>query len=421
MKIKRIIVTGALANIFEWYDYSLFGSLAYLIGEKFFAAQDLRSNILNAFMIFAVGYIMRPLGGAFFGMLGDRLGRKFSLVASVMFMSVPTALVGLMPTYNQIGIYSTIALVFIRMLQGLSMGGLLTGSIAFLVEHSPKNRKGLIASITATSICVGILLGNFICFLITLLIGESEFHAWGWRVPFLLGGLNIFVGFYIIYKTEETPEYKVSKENIPANSISYVFANHLSDMLVSIFINAPGSVMFYFQVVFVINFLKLGRILEDGSIYAMESISLVAMGIFALIAGYASDIFERRKLMQICAIISFIASFPIIYGIESGNIIMIYTCQILLAILVGIYLGIEPALQAEFYPAKIRYTALSISYNTSTSIFGGATPLIISYLYDATNSLYVFSLYLFVLILPNVISLGYYKPVPTNKKSKIVK
>ena len=409
MKISKIVTTGALANIFEWYDYSLFGSLAYLIGEKFFAAGDVHSNILNAFMVFAVGYIMRPIGGGVFGLLGDKFGRKFALFLSVIFMSVPTTLVGIMPTYEDIGIYSTIILVLIRMLQGLSMGGVLTGSIAFLIEHAPENRKGLIGSITAASICTGILLGNFICFAVAFMIGEVNFASWGWRIPFLLGVVNIFVGIYI-FNAEETPEYLASSEVDAPPTLLYVFKNHLTDMIMSILINATGSVIFYFQVVFAMNFLKINRGLDESYIHLLGVISLIIMGFSSLIAGYISDIYERRKVLGLCAITSFFASIFIVSGLQHGGIFVISICQIILAILTGFYLGPEPALQAEFYPAKIRSTALSISYNTSTSIFGGATPLIVSYLYGITNSLYVFSLYVLGASLLSLIGLYYYKP-----------
>ena len=192
MSKRKIIFSSGLANIFEWYDYALFGHFALILGAKFFPENDPNTSLLYAFLAFALGYLMRPLGGVFFGILGDRFGRKTALSASIMCMAVPTMTIGLLPTYDSIGITATILMIVARMLQGLSMGGALTGSISFVIEHAPKEHRGLAGSISMSSICIGILLGSIVAHSIKSLLPEESFNDWGWRVPFLIGIFIIF-------------------------------------------------------------------------------------------------------------------------------------------------------------------------------------------------------------------------------------
>ncbi|MDX1924058.1 MAG: MFS transporter [Rickettsiaceae bacterium] len=420
MKKFRIIAAGAIANIFEWYDYSLFGSLAYILGQKFFSETDSASTILNSFMVFAVGYLMRPFGGIFFGILGDKFGRKFSLSLSVILMSIPTAAIGLIPTYDQAGIYASIFLVLIRLIQGLSMGGALTGSISFLIEHTDKDKRGLIGSVTMSGICIGLLLGSFVAFVTRESIGASEFESWGWRIPFLLGIFNMFAGFYIIKYTEESPEF-AKIDDAPQNPLFFALQNNWHQMVMSIFINSIGSILFYSHCVFVPNFLKTSRGFSDSFVDILSSVSMLNMAIFCIFSGYISDRIGRVKCMKWSVILCMILIFAISLCLEAGYDYFVVASHLLLGVLTALYLGPEPALQAEFYPANVRSTALSVSYNTSTTIFGGTTPLIIAYLYYTTNSLHSFSLYILMASILSLIGLYFYKLPDEKSKTQGVK
>ncbi len=417
MNKKKLIIASGIANTFEWYDYALFGSFASLIGTKFFPGTDATASMLNAFLVFAIGYLMRPLGGIVFGVIGDKFGRRFALSSSVICMSLPTAAIGILPTYDMIGSYASYLMVFMRMLQGLSMGGALTGSISFLIEHSDKKNRGVIASIPMAGICVGILLGTVVSYVVRENLSAEFFDLWGWRIPFILGVFIMFVGFYIRKYTDETPVFKQLEKNgeIIESPLKYVFKHHWSDMLISIMINSTGSVLFYFQAIYVSNFLKNTRWFSASSVDKLSAMCYIIMAFVCILSGKISDLIGRKKLYIFILLLSIMSISSITDIIQLGSFEVVVLFQIFLAIVAALYIGPEPALQAELYPTAVRSTALSVSYNLATSIFGGTTPYIIAYLYNKTNSLIGCSYYVIATSFMSLIGLYFYKAKYTAK------
>ncbi len=411
MNKSKIIFSSGLANIFEWYDYALFGHFAPILGAKFFPDSDPSASLLNAFLAFAVGYLMRPLGGVFFGVLGDRFGRKTALSASIICMAVPTMTIGLLPTYDSIGITATVLMIVARMLQGLSMGGALTGSISFVIEHTPKEHRGLAGSISMSSICIGILLGSIVAHSVKALLPAESFSDWGWRVPFLIGIFIIFAGLYIRNNTSETPMFEEMKKGgkLLASPLKEVLKNHWSDMLVTICINATGSVIFYTQALYLMNFLKINRGFAEDTIDNMANICYLVMAVTTVLAARLSDIVGRRKIYVINLIIIMISCPFILKAFESGSLTEVFIMQILLSIMAAAYIGPEPALQAAFYPTKVRNTALSISYNLATSIFGGTTLFVLQYLLQTTGTVASWGYYITTCCVLSLVGLYFYK------------
>lgn len=212
MNRRKIVFSSGIANTFEWYDYVLFGCFAPIIGTKFFPNDDANTSLLQAFLVFAIGYLARPLGGIFFGVIGDKFGRKAVLTGALFCMSAPTVLIGILPTYHTIGITATISMIVVRILQGLSMGGALTGSISFVIEHTHPKHRGFTGSISMSSICAGLLLGSFVSYIVKNILNAEQFDSFGWRIPFLLGFFILFAAFYIKNHTHETPNFKNLKE-----------------------------------------------------------------------------------------------------------------------------------------------------------------------------------------------------------------
>lgn len=411
MNKSKIIFSSGLANTFEWYDYALFGHFAPILGAKFFPDSDPSIALLNAFLVFAVGYLMRPLGGIFFGILGDRFGRKAALSGAIICMAVPTMTIGLLPTYDSIGITATALMIVARMLQGLSMGGALTGSISFVIEHSPKEHRGLAGSISMSSICIGILLGSVVAYSVKNILSPENFLDWGWRIPFLIGIFIIFAGLYIRNNANETPlfEEMKSKGKLAKSPLKEVLKNHWFDMLITIGINATGSVIFYTQAIYLMNFLKETRGFEAHIIDNITNICYLIMAVATVLVAGLSDIIGRKKIYFLNLIIIAISSPFIMHAFEHGSLNEIIIMQIILSIMAAAYIGPEPALQAAFYPTKVRNTALSVSYNLATSIFGGTTPFILEYLYQKTHSTTAWSYYIVVCCAVSFISLFFYK------------
>lgn len=387
MNRRKLIFTSGIANSFEWYDYALFGHFAPIIGQKFFPSSDPATSFLQALLVFAIGYLMRPVGGVIFGIIGDKFGRKVALSSAIICMAFPTAAIGILPTYESIGISATIMMITVRMLQGLSMGGALTGSISFVIEHTEKHNRGFISSFSMASLCLGVLLGSLVSYITKYSFTPEEFDSFAWRLPFLIGIAVFFTGVYIKQKTTETPLFLDGKSHgdMVANPLKTAFRNHWFDMIVSILINATGSVIFYIQAIYFVTYLKTNRNFEPSEVDVLANLCYVIMIFATLIAGWLSDK-AGRKIVFVFYLLAIIISTPIlVQTFEHGSFSAVIAAQIILAILAAFYIGSEPVLQAELYPTQVRNTALSISYNIGTSVFGGTAPYIMETLVQNGN------------------------------------
>ncbi len=408
---KKLIICSCVANTFEWYDYSLFGNFASIIGIKYFPNQDLNSSFLIALLVFAAGYLMRPLGGLFFGVLGDKFGRKISLSTSLIFMSLPTILIGLLPTYESIGKAASVLIIVMRMLQGISMGGVLTGSILFLIENTDKKNRGLMGSIPMASICLGILLGTIVSLLSRKIFSVEDFDSWGWRIPFIISIVNLFIGLYIKKYTNETAIFTKMQKNgeISISPLRFAVKNYWFDMLVSIMISSTGTIMFYFQAIYLPNYLKLTRNFSFSEVDSLSIVSNITMAIVCILSGKIGDIIGKRNIIALIIITNCCIIFLLTNNFQFGNWISIYVSQIILGGLIAFYMGPEPALQAEFYPSAIRSTAIALSYNMGASIFGGTSPFIMAYLNTQTLNLRGGAYYIIIASFFSLLGLYFYK------------
>lgn len=411
MNKTKLVFSSGIAGVFEWYDYALFGHCAIIWAKKFFPSDDLNAAMLNTFIVFAAGYLMRPLGGIVFGIIGDKFGRKIALSTSIMCMALPTALIGLLPTYETIGIFAPFFMVIARMLQGLSMGGALTGSMSFIIEHTHPQHRGFVGSITMSSICIGILLGSLVFSITQWSISEENFESWGWRIPFLLGIFVIYAGLYIKRNTQETPMFISVKTNhsISKSPLKVVLKKHWFDMLISILINSTGSVIFYLQAIYLMTYLNIEKHMNEGAINYMTNISLAIMAIVTLFSGWLSDKIGRVKIYVVLNMVIMLSIFSIMDIFDSGNTEMIWIAQLILSILAAMYIGAEPALQAEFYPTNIRNTALSLSYNTAVALFGGTTPYVLHLLKSQTGIMTSAAYYIIACSICSLCALYFYK------------
>lgn len=226
----KTVTTSMIGNLFEFYDFALFGYFAPIIGKLFFPSNNKTVELISAFGVFAAGFLVRPIGGMIFGHIGDRFGRKKALIFTILLMAIPTAMIGFLPTYESIGVLAPILLVSLRMLQGISMGGNYGGSITFTTEHSDPRHRGLIGSFAVTSCLVGILLGSGTAALFATIFDETALCVWGWRIPFVLGVVICIVGFYMRRNIPESPKYVTAEKAHELTSIPLfeVFKSHKS-------------------------------------------------------------------------------------------------------------------------------------------------------------------------------------------------
>ena len=407
----NVIFSSSVATACEWYDYALFGHLAGLIGEKFFPSDSPAASLLNAFILFAVGYLMRPIGGVLFGMIGDKYGRRTALSSAVFCMAFPTGIIALLPSYDVIGMAAPIIMTVVRVIQGLSMGGALTGSASFLIEHSPKSRRGLVCSTSMASLCFGVLLASLVVSFLKYILSTESFVDFGWRIPFLVGFFIIYASHYIKTHTAETPMFLTAKEcgHLSKNPLAESFTNYKFKMLISIMINSTGSVIFYLQAVYLLNYLKLFRDFSDNQIYWMLNFSYIIMIFATILSGWISDIIGRKKLYAVTLVMIIFSIRYIVTEFESGSYFSIIICCSMLAILAAIYIGAEPALQSELYDMKVRNTALSVSYNTATTIFGGTAPYVLSIIVAKFGSIQFVAYYVIFCSIMSLVGVWFYK------------
>lgn len=394
--LVRTVATSMVGNLFEFYDFALFGYFAPIIGKLFFPSDNPTVELISAFGVFAAGFIVRPLGGLIFGHIGDVFGRKKALVLAILLMAIPTVLIGLLPDYHSIGVLASILLVSLRMLQGISLGGNYSGSITFVTEHTDPNKRGLMGGFAVASCLAGILLGSATAAFFSKIMTESELHQFGWRIPFLLGVLICFVGVYMRRKVSESPEFieEQAKNEIKEHPIREVFQTHKKQLTFAVGATMLHDLSFYLLFVYMTTYLTsvLG-IAEDIS-FTINTVNLLVVSIVTVIAAAASDKFGRKKILSIAATLFILATVPMMHLVNTKDTLNIFGAQLFLAIAVGMYFGPIPALMIEAFPTRVRYSASSLTTNISGPLFGGTAPMLVTWLIDKTGSTMVPAFYL---------------------------
>jgi len=402
--MRRVVLAGMVGNGLEWYDFALYGYFAPVIGKLFFPEYDHSIQLTATYGVFAAGFIMRPLGAMLFGYLGDRFGRKFSLILSILMMAIPTGLIGLLPTYNSIGVAAPILLTFVRLLQGLSLAGQFSGSIAFIVEHAPIHRRGIAGSTTIMSLCAGMLLGSLTATIFSASLSQASFESWGWRVPFMLGLVIALVGFYIRHHTEESPHYEQARDEgrLSKTPITHAFQGHVMELMRGIGMYMSVTVPFYTLTVFLNGFMLLSKSdgglgLPDKDAYFISTVSMVLMMVMVPFTAHLTDICGRKRVLMWVSVAYFCSAFPIFFFMSYGGFLHAFIADVAFAAIIAFYIGSVPALLVELFPTSVRYTGMSISYNVA-AVIGGMTPMIESWVVSRTHVDIVVALYSYIML-----------------------
>jgi MHS family proline/betaine transporter-like MFS transporter len=382
-KSHKAIWAASIGNLLEWYDFGVYAYLASLIATKFFPSSDPTASLLAAFAAYGVGFLARPLGGVVIGRLGDTQGRKAALVLTIFLMAFGTIGLGLLPSYETIGIWAPILLVALRILQGIAAGGEWGTSTAFMIEWSPSDRRGFFGSFQQVSTAGGSLLGSAIAATLTSLLNSSAMLDWGWRVPFLLGAILLIVGVYLRQNVDETPSYEASRQTaiqepvvsgLPLGALAFGF---------TIF----WTVAYYTLLAWMPSFTQRFAGLAASEALWSNTIGLVAMIIAVPIWGALSDKVGRRPLLMASAVSIGLLSWPLFSLMtKGGGLALVLPIQILFGILLALYSGAGPAAISEIFPTHLRSTWMSTGYSLAVAIFGGFAPFIATWLIQVTGS-----------------------------------
>jgi MFS transporter, MHS family, proline/betaine transporter len=361
--------------------------LAPFIAAHFFPSADPLAGLINSYAVFALGFLARPLGGLIFGQIGDRLGRRQALVLSVVLMAVPTFLMGLMPTYQSVGILAPILLIVLRLVQGISAGGEFSGSIIFLVEQAPEHQRGLYGSIANFGAMIGGLLGAGCGWFMAELLSPEAMQEWGWRVPFLTGILVGLFGLWARFGVPDTPIFAelAAIEGLERHPLRAALRREWRHMAVAGGLNWVASVGYY--VVFVWFISNMSEIigLSYEIAFGVGTFGLM-LGLLATLAmGHLSDIIGHKRMLVAGSIATALLSVPLLMLAATGTLPAVVVAQLGLAILAAVFLGTLPAVYVSLHGPAVRSTALSVSYNTALALFGGTAPLIATLLVKATG------------------------------------
>lgn len=386
--MAKVIIAGMLGNGMEWYAYALYAHTMLIFSQIFFPPGDAEAHLILTFGIFAIAFVFRPVGAIAFGRLGDRFGRRTALGLSIILMAIPTGCIGLLPTYAQIGVLSPVALIFICILQGLSMGGAFTGTMTYVIEHAPIKHRGLIGSTVKSSLIVGFLIGSLVIFIVQSLMGPEQFAQWGWRIPFVLGTAIGLVGYYIRHNCGESPVYEKAKREgaLSQNPLQELMAEYLPNMLRSIGIFIAVTVPFYVLSAYFVTYTvhTLGHTKHEASL--LNAIDMFILLACVPVSGWLSDQIGRRRLLMIVAAGYLLLALPIFSLLQPGPLMPIAMAQFSFALLVGFYMSPVAALFVESFPTRVRYTGMSLAYNLCAAIFGGTAPMVSEWLVNSTGS-----------------------------------
>jgi len=381
-ELKRAVVGSVVGTALEWYDFFIYGTAAALVfGTLFFPEGDPATGTLLAFATFGVGFIFRPLGGILFGHIGDRIGRRATLVLTTGIMGVSTGVIGLLPTYDSIGIWAPVLLVFLRVVQGLGAGAEFGGASTLLAEHAPQGRRGFFTSFAQTGVQIGLLTGTLV-FLIVGTLDDEALHSWGWRVPFLVSFLLIGVALYVRLRVEESPVFKQMREQqtLVKLPIRDAMVRYPRNMLIGVGGHIADTAIAYLMATFTVSYVT--TTLDLSRTVALTGVVLFSIAVIALqpVYGALSDRIGRRPLNLFSVVFSALFAFPFWLLVNTGEPVVIW-----LALLVMMTLGwapmiaVQPAWYTELFGARVRYSAFATSREVGAAIAGFA-PLVAAYL-----------------------------------------
>lgn len=384
---KLAVIAGVIGNVMEWYDFALYGYMASILAKVFFPGDNRVASLLAAYGVFAAGFAMRPIGSALFGWMGDVIGRARTMLISVSLMVIPTVALGLLPTYEVLGLAAPMLLVVIRLVQGLSVGGEFSSSVTYLVETAPPGLRGLSGSWANVGSLAGMLMGSGMATAVTSVLEQDALHSWGWRLPFLFGGV---LGLAAIYLRRHLPRSEVFAAHVEergeSSPLKEAFTENRKEVLQGTLFASGYGVLFYLTLVYLPTWVSHFTSLRLEQAMRYNTLGTALLIPVILLAAWASDRFVRRTHILIAVIATFaVLAVPLQLWIGTGNLVALAFTQVLFAVLIGVPCGIGPALFVELFPTRDRLSGYSVSFNVGMGIVGGSTPAVVTWLISETG------------------------------------
>lgn len=387
-EVRKAVRGAAIGNTVEWYDFAIYSTLATYIADKFFPSGDETAALLSTFAVFAAAFFMRPLGGFFFGPLGDRIGRQRVLALVILLMSGSTLLIGLVPSYESIGVVAPLLLLLLRCVQGFSAGGEYGSGACYLAEFAPDKHRGFVVSFLVWSVVVGFLLGSLTVTGLETLLSESAMESYGWRIPFLIAGVLGVVGLYIRLRLGDTPDFETLRDEgeVSTSPLKEAFTTSWRPILQIAGLVVIHNVGFYIVFTYLPTYFT--KTLEFTKTNAFVSIIIASTVAIILIPplGALSDRIGRKPLLIAGAIGFAVFAYPLFMLLNTGSLAAAIAAHAALAAIESVFVSASLAAGAELFATRVRSSGYSIGYNVSVAIFGGTAPYVATWLVAETGN-----------------------------------
>ncbi len=395
--IWKVITASSVGTMIEWYDFYIFGSLAAIISTEFFPGGNPTAAFLKTLATFAVGFAVRPFGALVFGRIGDLVGRKFAFLTTLLIMGGSTAAIGFLPGYATIGIGAPIILVMLRLLQGLALGGEYGGAAVYVAEHAPDGKRGYYTSYIQTTATLGLFISLAVILIVRAIVGEDAFKAWGWRVPFILSILLLAISYYIRVRLRESPLFTALKDSgrtsrAPIQDSFGTWSRWKIFFVVLFGATAGQAVVWYTGQFYALLFLQTVLKVPLVTSYVCVAIALALGAPLFVVFGSLSDRIGRKKIMMAGNLLAALLYVPIYHAMKAYsspvNAVMLTLLVFVQVVFVTMVYGPIAAFLVEAFPARIRYTSLSLPYHFGNGWFGGFLPIIATSLVARTGNIY---------------------------------
>lgn len=386
--LRKVLTASFIGNFVEWFDYASYGYFATVIAAVFFPEIAPKAGLLATFAVFAISFVIRPIGGIVWGSIGDRIGRKTALSWSILIMSGATTIIALLPSYHQIGIWAPVLLLVVRMVQGFSASGEYAGAASFLAEYAPPAKRGFYTSVVPASTATGLLAGSLMSALLFAQLDQGQLHGWGWRLPFLLAFPLGLVGLYIRLKLEDTPRFRELEagRHVQTTPVAELFTTYRRPIVRAFAVTCLNAVGFYLILSYMPTYLITEAGMEEGAAFLANSIALFSYIFLIFLMGMLSDRFGRKTALIAASVLFIVLTVPLFRMLDGASFAMIVLIQVIFGALLTVNDGTLPCFLTEIFPTRVRYSGFAFSFNTANALFGGTAPFVATWLIGATGS-----------------------------------
>jgi len=390
--LRRAATASFLGNFVEWFDYAAYGYLAPIIALTFFPQTDAATGLLATFAVFALSFIVRPIGGLVWGHFGDKYGRRSALAWSILIMTVSTFCIGLLPGYNHIGLWAPALLLLIRLVQGFSASGEYAGASAFLAEYAPQGKRGFYTSIVPASTAAGLLFGAVFVAGLHALMTVENLHDWGWRLPFLLAAPFGLVGRYIRVSLQDSPKFLEMEKRLEAKEcathapIRELLTVHRRAVVIGIGVTCLNAVAFYLLLSYMPTYLSTEMGMSESDSFIASTVSLATYIGLIFLMGKLSDRYGRKTMLVAASVLFLLLTFPLFGMLGNPSLVVILMIQIAFGAILAMNDGTLPCFLAEIFPTRVRFSGFAFSFNIANAVFGGTAPFIATWLIQLTGN-----------------------------------